>query len=65
MTLDWLSCERGEDVHVMPLNDLRDHTYTDCWCRPRTDIHHDSSVPVIVHFAADRREHTYERGWVN
>jgi hypothetical protein len=43
-------------VHVVPCNDLRDHTtVTECWCRPtETD-------GVWVHHSMDRREE-YEPG---
>lgn len=43
-------------VHVLPVNDLRDHEETlDCWCRPREDD------GVITHNSMDRREE-YEQG---
>ena len=47
-------------VHVVPLNDLRDHTASvDCWCQPTED---DDEWPDIwVHHAMDQRE-AYENG---
>jgi hypothetical protein len=43
-------------THVVPLNDLREHTYSDhCWCTPYEDD------GVWVHRAMDRREE-YEEG---
>jgi len=44
-------------IHVVPLNDLREHDDTaDCWCRPREE------EGVIVHNSMDRREDTIEKG---
>lgn len=41
-------------VHVVPLDDLREHDmHAECWCRPTPD--HDADT-VIVHHAMDRRE---------
>jgi len=45
------------DVHVVPVNDLKDHVETiHCWCAPRLEW----AEPgwVVVHHAADRREWT-------
>lgn len=45
-------------IHVIPLNDLREHTCApDCWCKPTLD----ESDPIYVHHAMDRREE-YEQG---
>ncbi len=41
--------------HVYPFNDLREHSLTDCWCRPTDDD------GVVVHNSLDGREF-YERG---
>lgn len=47
------------DLHVIPINDLRDHDETpECWCRPRRD---DDEPSVIVHNSMDQRE-THEAG---
>lgn len=43
--------------HVIPLDDLRPHSLTDCWCQPFDD------EGVIVHNSMDQRER-YERGEV-
>lgn len=44
----------GEDVHVLPLNDLRDHDETaDCWCKPRRD---EDEPRVVIHNSLDQRE---------
>lgn len=44
------------DVHVLPINDLKDHIErSDCWCRPQED------EGVIIHNSMDRREE-YEHG---
>ena len=40
-----------EALHVMPLNDLREHTEdTECWCDPTDD------GEIVVHHSADNRE---------
>ena len=48
-----------ESVHVVPLNDLKDHVASvDCWCNPTED---DEWPGVFVHHSMDRREE-YEQG---
>ena len=42
-------------THVVPIGDLREHTLTDCWCRPYDD------GGITIHNSLDRREF-YERG---
>ena len=45
--------------HVVPLNDLREHTTsTECWCQPIEDY---ECPGVWVHHAMDEREQ-YEKG---
>lgn len=40
-----------EEMHVVPLDDLREHVLTpDCWCRPRDDD------GVVIHNSLDGRE---------
>lgn len=47
-----------ERVHVVPVNDLKEHEpHDDCWCGPETD----ENSGVIVHAAMDERE-KFERG---
>lgn len=47
-----------ETVHIVPLNDLREHAASkDCWCKPTEDAVDD----VWVHHSMDRREE-YEEG---
>jgi hypothetical protein len=41
--------------HVCPVNDLREHLLTDCWCGPTDDD------GLVVHNSLDGREF-YERG---
>jgi hypothetical protein len=41
--------------HVVPVDDLREHSVTGCWCRPTDDD------GILVHNSLDGREH-YERG---
>jgi hypothetical protein len=43
------------DIHVVPLNDLREHVETRaCWCGPRVESEGDTTT--VVHHAADGRE---------
>jgi hypothetical protein len=48
-----------EAIHVVPVNDLRDHYASiDCWCKPTEDAEWPN---VWVHHAMDKREE-YEQG---
>jgi len=48
--------------HVVPLDDLRDHTPdTDCWCRPTLVDDAEARGDVYLHHAMDQRE-LYESG---
>jgi hypothetical protein len=48
-----------EAVHVVPVNDLREHTpRPDCWCNPTED---NEWPDVWVHHSMDKREE-YEQG---
>lgn len=49
---------KSNDIHVMPIGDLREHLFEDCWCRPLQD---EDEPSVIIHNAMDERE-AYERG---
>ena len=52
-------CNREGDgqLHVVPINDLRDHvTSVDCWCSP---IINDDGI--VIHNSLDGRE-KYENG---
>ncbi len=51
------------DLHVVPLNDLREHDdRPDCWCAPCEIFDAASGVVILVHNSLDRREHTIEKG---
>lgn len=53
------------DVHVVPLNDLRDHEESaKCWCCPIEIFDASMHVPVWVHNSMDGRENTVEKGIV-
>lgn len=56
---------RRGDVHVVPLNDLIDHAMViQCACRPsveRDPVDWDA-VALVVHHAADGREHFEDGG---
>ena len=44
----------GEDIHVIPMHDLREHRVEEsCWCRPQRDP---EDPEVLVHNSLDRRE---------
>ena len=48
-----------EAIHVIPLNDLRDHVdVKECWCKPIADCDYEN---IFVHNALDGRE-AFERG---
>ena len=48
-----------EALHVVPINDLREHVASkDCWCKPTED---DQVDDVWIHHAMDGREE-YEKG---
>lgn len=47
------------DIHVTPINDLREHEDSAaCWCGPSRD---DEEPRVVIHNSMDQRE-TYEKG---
>lgn len=46
----------GTRIHVIPLNDMRDHQESaDCWCAPRAQTF-DGGGMVFVHNSMDGRE---------
>lgn len=50
----------SEDLHVVPVNDLREHVLCrSCWCHPTVDT--DGGEDVVIHNALDQRE-KYEYG---
>jgi hypothetical protein len=52
-------CDCADLIHVVPINDLREHTTRiDCWCNPQPSADDES---VIVHNSLDQRE-KYESG---
>jgi len=64
------------DVHVLPVNDLREHDETrTCWCRPRIEIEEDFLTALVgqspgsferrvlvVHHSLDGRELVEQHG---
>jgi hypothetical protein len=51
--------DSGSDIHIVPLNDLREHWLTRrCWCKPTPDMDDQS---VVLHHSLDQRER-YESG---
>lgn len=53
MGLKWAAIEEGAEIHVIPLDDLREHVSEACWCHPTPE---DDRPNVIVHHSMDRRE---------
>lgn len=59
------NCRQGRDcncggVHVVPLNDLREHDLNgSCWCKPTLD--NTEASPIWIHHAMDGRE-AFETG---
>lgn len=50
--------KNGVSTHVVPLNDLREHTEdATCWCDPRVD----EELNLVTHNSADNRE-AFETG---
>jgi hypothetical protein len=55
----WILGEKGNEVHVLPVNDLVDHTDADCACGPTTEAceRDDGSMGwLITHHSLDGRE---------
>lgn len=51
--------ENPNNIHVVPLNDLREHdTSLTCWCHPTPE---DDESRVVLHHSMDERE-SYEQG---
>jgi hypothetical protein len=49
----------SDDIHVMPVGDLREHDDTaECWCRPSRD---EEEPRVVIHNSMDGRE-AHEKG---
>ena len=61
MNNQWVVLEVGDadgtvqSIHVLPIEDMREHEVSECWCNPRDDD------GVIVHNSQDGRE-LYENG---
>jgi hypothetical protein len=48
------------DIHVTPVNDLREHNDSRaCWCNPTPD---DDEPSIFIHHSMDGRENTIEKG---
>lgn len=46
------------DIHVLPVEDLREHEAPECWCCATRDADDET---IVVHRALDQRE-KYENG---
>jgi len=45
------------DVHVLPLEDLREHEESRvCWCSPRLEQEEEDCDVVVIHASMDGRE---------
>lgn len=50
--------KNGVSIHVVPLNDLREHAEeATCWCNPQVD----EELNLVTHNSADNRE-AFETG---
>lgn len=60
--MSWLTCAvrypTCTHFHILPVDDLRDHEETECWCGAAPDV---EDPTVIVHNALDGRE-AFETG---
>lgn len=53
----------GEIIHVVPINDLREHADSvSCWCKPTEMFDAATDGVIVVHNSMDRREYTIEKG---
>ncbi len=49
----WITVQREEIYHVLPLNDLKDHDdHARCWCHPEVK----EGGTRVIHFSRDGRE---------
>ena len=49
------------DLHILPLNDLREHEESPtCWCAP--GLEREDDTILIIHHAADGRELVEQHG---
>lgn len=49
----WIVLHYGQDCHVMPLEDIAQHSQIDCPCHPTRD---DEDPSIVTHYAFDGRE---------
>lgn len=55
MIAGWTSIAENGLVHILPINDLVEHTVEEgCVCGPKSDQMHTSGQTLVVHFALDR-----------
>lgn len=55
----WHATNGGDTLHVVPIDDLREHPLTSsCWCHPTED---EVTANLWIHHSMDRRE-DYESG---
>lgn len=59
MICAWGRIRCGQNIHVVPINDWRDHKEVGCWCHPTAHEH--ETGDLIEHRSMDRRE-MYESG---
>lgn len=52
MSGDYLPLQ--DTIHVVPIDDLKEHEDKDCWCEPRLIIEDD--FYIFIHNSLDRRE---------
>lgn len=42
-------------IHIVPIDDIKAHNSTDCWCEPLVELD-DSDDYIIIHRSGDGRE---------
>lgn len=51
----WKNMAAADGLHVIPLEDLREHDVADCcWCCPRVRVFNDRRI--VIHNSLDGRE---------
>ena len=44
----------NDDIHVMPVDDLKEHTFKSCPCNPRIEV--EGASLIYIHNSWDHRE---------
>jgi hypothetical protein len=58
-----LFIEVGDDIHILPVGDLRNHDEArSCWCGPQIEQDDNGRWLVVVHHSMDGRELIEQHG---